>query len=405
MANLLKALFIFSLLSGTFSAYSMDQSHDLCKSCLFEDSVKRLRHTIGTELPSIDINMVIGSRENGSVHEYEGAKKLIISDKDALLPYLTRPFNEVAFQEDGALTWPLEKYFYAVLDTIQFFVPCRGEPSIYPALSNQYKATESRNFYCSGVDQELLDSHYKEMNLKSKFCKVLSPKDIYEIRQYLFEYELGQLTEKIETPILIVPNSNDLHGTLTFHILDIPNQRVLTSILLNSCYSEDYHKQMNAKFNMPSRYNCLVNNDEEMERIQELFPNVVNDDSLRKRYVCNWQIPFLDFSYNLQTSQDDSNCALYTYTSANALAKAFDKVEFVHNVVDLSKNVFSQPENEEMKRTLESYFKSQFFANLPQYYHPNGDKKPEQEIKQYHMKLRWDLSSAWLVEFFNNSQV
>lgn len=101
-------------------------------------------------------------------------------------------------------------------------------------------------------------------------------------------------------------------------------------------------------------------------------------------------------SNKLQTADDDLNCALYTHNTLQAAIKLLEQPEKAKAVYQHALTVANgtPAEKDNAEKELVQIFREEIKTYLPCYFNSDGALKSEMEIKDYHLKQRWDLGSA-----------
>ena len=73
-----------------------------------------------------------------------------------------------------------------------------------------------------------------------------------------------------------------------------------------------------------------------------------------------------------------------------------DNKDIVSTLQQQARTLFNDPKNAEADKVLKHIFNTNLKTYLPQYYYPNGERRTPEEVKAYHLKMRWDTSSDFL---------
>jgi hypothetical protein len=109
-------------------------------------------------------------------------------------------------------------------------------------------------------------------------------------------------------------------------------------------------------------------------------------------------IPFIDASHELRNREVDevngkkgsvdNNNFLYNINFIRAITDFLDVSGNLDHVLELARNG---------KHTkLQDIFQADLKVHLPMYYDADGNKRPDEEIKHFHLQQRWDLDSESL---------
>ena len=106
----------------------------------------------------------------------------------------------------------------------------------------------------------------------------------------------------------------------------------------------------------------------------------------------------IDASHDLQTTKENKNCALYTINFLQDVQKLL-KNETVYDYVYKNATLFTT-ENEAEKtqaiKNLQFVFKNLLSYQMPCYYDQSGKKKSDKQIKEFHLRQRWDIGSEFI---------
>lgn len=374
-------------------------AHEPSEEEVFRTSVQQLRNTIKEQCPMIlNFTEIMEPENKYSTNDSrkDPIKLLIAKNRHQLLPHLTRAFESVKIDlNDQLVTIDEERFFYNIMEQLGSIVPYRGEPNLHIDPNTTTQPIKIANYYQSPTPSEMFDDY--AISLDTPNCQVISPRDIYQIRIALLRYELNHTEidgKNIKSPILFTPHYKDGHAFCMMHIIDINNRRVLASIFMNTSQDSNYCDMLTTRFNMLNFFYVPMSLEDYKAREEELKKKYSNSIlHISPSLLCNWIVPTVDASFELQIEKDDMNCSLYTYDIINAYVKLFTERDFLLNeLVELARNI----DKDGIKEQLLSILTSSVKQYLNQYYDSTGTRKSMREIKQYHMKLRWDLSSNWL---------
>lgn len=137
-------------------------------------------------------------------------------------------------------------------------------------------------------------------------------------------------------------------------------------------------------------YDALVNN--QVDVIHNLYH--VNDE-LKFRMCDSRPVTFIDASNLLQTAKDDINCSIYSFNSLQAALRMLEDKEMSETIYQNALKIGhgTDAEKKEAEEALLKTFRDDIKAYLPCYFNPDGTPKPEEELKEYHLKKRWELGS------------
>lgn len=262
--------------------------------------------------------------------------------------------------------------------------------------------------------------------------------DIYQIREELLEY---QHIKKGPTRFVLSPNCKDLHATTLVSILDPTSDRILASIFINSFNDSSYTREMNRRFILQGKEvnKFLSRNNSEIKNVYLSMAKKIEDNFQGgKGYLSGKQyylllrdfndmsdklengeidvihnaykigeneysyavrdyrpVPFIDSSHSLQMEKDDENCYLYSCNFLQAITNLLEANESANRVYQFALDLNDSNNLEKSKEAedaLTQIFKEKLKEYLP-YYNKDGTKKTSQELKDYHLKQRWDVGS------------
>ena len=107
-------------------------------------------------------------------------------------------------------------------------------------------------------------------------------------------------------------------------------------------------------------------------------------------------IELLDASHHLQLDSKDENCVIYRLDFIAAMLKVLDdssRSEHIYRLAETIGGEASHDAKASAKREMRMIFQEDLKQFLPQYYNPSGYPKSETEIKDYHLRRRWDLGN------------
>lgn len=303
----------------------------------------------------------------------------------------------------------------------------------------------SSQFYANGI------SHNKrfcfkelEKQFNTDTLYVAQPRRIEHIRDLLNRYSHERcdqndtsFPEELKNKkfnYMLTPNWYGDHATLLFHILNPNTKRVLVSIFIDSKLDQTYLDHMENIFNHTQQKNNyywllddnLTNFVSTLKnqffidpaddkgifidlttrtayaisadpaslysdtRVDEIFYIDRSNDS---RFIPSRKIPFIDASHSLQTS-GDLNCAVYGFNFSKAIAAMLQDTMISDEIYQLAESV--DKGNDDAKNQLSHIFKEKLKSYLPCYYDQNNQAKSHADIKEYHMKQRWNMDSELL---------
>lgn len=262
--------------------------------------------------------------------------------------------------------------------------------------------------------------------------------DIYEIREELLKY---QHIKKEATRFVLSPNIKDHHATTLISILDHTSDRILASIFIDSNNHSFYTSEMRRRFDLQgkevnkfsSRNNSRIKNvylsiekniednfqgdkgylsekqyylllrdfDDMSDKLKNGEINVIHNAYKTGENEYSYavrdyrQVPFIDSSHSLQVEEDDENCYLYSCNFLKAIIHLFEVNESANRIYQFALDLNDSDNLEkrgEAENALRQIFKEKLKDYLP-YYNKDGTKKTAQELKDYHLKQRWDVGS------------
>lgn len=298
------------------------------------------------------------------------------------------------------------------------------------------------DFYRSGTDTSKLNTFLTRINKEMSEIVMTPALDIYQIRSYVAQFQfLKEPGDK--TRFVLSPNDKDGHAFPIVCIVDQASDRILASIFLNSWINNDYLEDMQNKliFAGTGGFEPISRGDPKIEKLYQKIKSELKGESFlidaskkigylldlpefrdsttankihsavreghinvvhnlykcREEYVYRVkdirQISFINSCHDLQV-KGDYNCGLYTFNFLQAIVELLrdqEKAERVYQLA-LQLNDSDIPEKRnEAKKELAWVFKEELKDYLPFYYDQNGLKKNEKELREYHLRQRWDL--------------
>lgn len=302
-------------------------------------------------------------------HDVDKVFNFLKENKFKILPHITRKFHEDMFDENGALKETQNEMFlyniwYRVVHEHQF-IPFRRDHEMV-------KLPNKINFYTSGATQKTMMPVFGKIDQGSKNVQVSPPVDIYKIRTFLIDFE-DSTSKDLSKPVLITPNFYNGHATFMLHFLDLEKHQIKQSFFINTWNKSEYYQEMIKRLNLKH----LTTNKK--------------------------QFSLIDCSYDIQVAENDFNCSLYTYALAKAYTKLFQDDEIVNRVLRLVQGL--QGDSGERKsdplQDVKEILQNDVKKHLPEYFNADGSIRCAQEIKLYHLKLRWDISCDWFRSVFD----
>ena len=282
--------------------------------------------------------------------------EVLNKNKDLLWPFLMRPFEAVRISERGQLIISeYERLLYTALEYSGNLVPYRGYPrQIKGGLVHPSHHLET--FYESGSKPNESGPLLPQL-ADGEFYKINEPATVYSIRSTLDAFDLEIESPASGKPILIIPSWTDPHATLTINVLDQDRRRVLAAMFLNSSISEGNYQYFESRFNLED-YSGYALKEGEYQKLTGKFPAYVKGEKLDKKTIfCNWKIPLIDCSQNLQTEKSDLNCALYAQNYLQAIVQMLNRTEVVGEILNAANTLFENPEDTLAIESLKLIFK------------------------------------------------
>lgn len=109
--------------------------------------------------------------------------------------------------------------------------------------------------------------------------------------------------------------------------------------------------------------------------------------------------PIINVSHNLQLTKGDNNCTLFSLNFIQAIAKMLSNKELADKIYALA-NHSDNVENIPTKEILVEIFREELKSYLPCYYGPTKIAKSQEELKNYHLRQRWNIGSSSLSFFY-----
>ena len=263
------------------------------------------------------------------------------------------------------------------------------------------------------------------------------PQDIYKISASVHERFL--LPKKSAYPrFLVFKNGKDDHASTCVSVLDPIHGHVLITLLINSRRDDNFYEFTKARFLRHSTSSLSRNENDVLNYLKTIFPSeIFSDISLKSMRVVNrsartalivdaetdgianhsdvervfyfnerWSLrffpksPFIDASHNLQ--ENDRWCALYSVNLIDGIVAMLKQPEMAEQVFKLACSVKAEPSAEEK---LILIFRNKLKAYLPCYYDASGNRKPREEIEEFHLKKMWDLGSDSILLSYPLAQI
>ena len=345
-------------------------------------------------------------------------------------PYLERSADSLFFSEShpdlrrGPVKLHSDAYELNIYKYASRIVPFRDH-------------ADSTKFYSLGTRNGSLDLYFDALRKMSTQSMLISrPLDIYQIRELINEMEWAAETAKEaskKTSFVAIPNFKDDHATLLIAVLD-EQQRALVTVFINSLPSAHYTGYLSYRFNLRqySRAYTISISEEQLgatlAMLDEKFgtglpePGFLHDPETRTAYVrgdrgfylaseitaeldriyylddraltMQRTVPFLDASHGLQLSEGDKNCCLYSLNFLKAACSMLSEPSTAHRVQDYAKAVSRGDIGASEK--LIRVFQEEIKAYLPAYYTADRQPRSFEELKQYHLKQRWNIGKETL---------
>ncbi|MBI2786038.1 MAG: hypothetical protein HYX60_06935 [Legionella longbeachae] len=240
--------------------------------------------------------------------------------------------------------------------------------------------------------------------------------------------------EKIR--FLLTPNYKDTHATTLIHILNPDTKQPIISLFLNSFSNKKYFEYIEERFNLYKeraiygtyRYEfeekipmelknkvnelwideqnktaVLINPTSKASKNKELLRLKENKTIERSFDYSNGDrpyfhietIPLIDVSHHLQTEKGDENCVLYGMNFIQAINKMLSDKQYAKTIYDLALQI--KAGNVEAENSIKQIFQNDLKAYLLCYYdEKNKEPKSKEEIKNYHLKQRWEIGNQVL---------
>ena len=103
----------------------------------------------------------------------------------------------------------------------------------------------------------------------------------------------------------------------------------------------------------------------------------------------------IDASNKIQTANDDKNCAVFTFNTMQAVVKMLEDKNNSETIYNHALKLVhgNDDEKRQSETALIKIFREDLKAYLPCYFNSDGTLKPESELKEFHLKQRWQLGS------------
>ena len=269
---------------------------------------------------------------------------------------------------------------------------------------------------------------------------ITKEEDIYDTRQRLF---VIQHLKNGDARFILWPNYTKHHATALLSILEKGTDKLLLSVHINSeshsC--DDSVDEIRSIFEKQTCNLFEITDPEVMKRFGITRAQVMEKyDQIKKKLCCSqfkidaanriayladgWlhlvidknevdivhNIDTSDLSYQiydrrpvtvidvptkLQTAEDDMNCALYTFNTMQAIVNMLqnkDTSEVIYKEA-LKIGHGTDSEKKQAEEALTKIFRDDLKPYLPCYFNSDGSPKSESELKDFHLKQRWELGS------------
>jgi len=244
---------------------------------------------------------------------------------------------------------------------------------------------------------------------KSPYAGFEWPKDVYEIRERINDYEFSFLANKIRNPLtpinpnneydfVLAPNYKNSHATLFLLVLDKKASEVSAAIFFNS-NSED-NRDTEFRFNKKEYYKCdLKDGDVDKKEVERKGASVeptswFDPTSPERVLYADRVIPFIDVSTALQTAKDDNSCTLYGLTIMEGIIDMLAAENNRNKILSLAKG-----EKKDLKE-LQNFVKDYLKQHTPYWNNETGQPLSSEELQLYHQKKRWNISNKCFKHFF-----
>jgi hypothetical protein len=336
------------------------------------------------------------------------------------------------------------------------------EIKIYKSLtffSHYYRHNiDNEKYYLAGsACQNFINQQSMKLNTyyeKFGIC-ISSVVDIYNVRHVINALSYGHYSKELRNHLsqksiknesmrfILFPNWKDSHATVMIAIFDPANKKILATVLINSNQCQYYTESTLARFNFKDYYFYRIDSKskkmicgfiESNLNNDPLTPSLcIRDDSNKIAYLLNEKyehlakldelgregidlklsinngidltsylyidssVPIIDASHCLQTQKEDENCSLYGLNFINAILSMLRDKEIAEHVYQLAQEFSLQNNDAELK--LKNIFGHELKRFLPCYY-SDMTEKSYGEIKEHHMRQRWEIGSKALATYF-----
>jgi len=328
--------------------------------------------------------------------------------------YLTRPANDVKFDEKGepVLESPYEAAYYEKLrqsctlddspaDLRRKSIPYRAE--IYNNTWN-HKDGEAAGFYTGGTSENAKTAQARTIQRKldeyaqtatdpsthvflmpnlsriEDINSLLNPSpredEEYDYMDWVTENGLGRHVELPQDGIsfLIMPGGTDDHAYTLFAVIDNAAKKIIRTGLCNSSQNDNY---------------ALIIRDSINDVLGQGDP--IHYQPYPPDHAAVANLPsFVDCSHHLQTHETDRNCGLYRHYFSRALVEMLEKDEHIRSIM-ADPNATDRQVSEAVREGMKPY--------LPEYYHKTAGgfvEASEEEKRQTHLETRWAVGNAFL---------
>lgn len=310
------------------------------------------------------------------------------------LPYLTRPFSQDLLDEKGNLQISDQEHAVYHLTAL---VPALTVPYRSAVFNDTLRIYDEINFRTDGTPKNALT-----FPCSTDVTRVFPPQDIYHIHATLLDFELSIIKDNgipLNAQFALFSNHNDGHATTMLAVLDPTSKTVLSAFFINSWDKAHEAQYMAEKFN--DRYGQRVFGAVAKAAKERNLPKTVYHPQQEVATIGHYT-PFIDASLPLQLATDDQNCTLYMYNMIQALLDALTDTSFSTTLHDMAQKIYDnrnpdaqmQPETEQTTAA-RNLIHNQLKTRLTQYYDADSNRRSDQELRDYHDKMRWDLGSAF----------
>ena len=336
-------------------------------------------------------------------------KKLLSTQ--IVMDRIMRPANQAMFDANGPTDCSAQEiWLYKQLaeNRCWTYRGCIGNPAYVPGTWGDSGGGFYETGTCDGY--ELLKVSLSQIS--DAVAVMFADRDVYQIRKEMDEFDLRGFihdTPRVSSSarVLVTPHGKDDHASMFVHVLDKNRTSILASIFINSSAgSGDYFMYIKERFNYGGHYNYTIAKPLDAEPLDADFPMLAIEehDFLGFKRVCvDRRNVLIDASHHLQIADGDHNCSLYAHNFCKAVGDMVSDSSIAAEIFEATEafaaKVVANENYSDQELTLSAIFKNHLKAFLPQYYNTDGTPRSPEQLKDYHMRMRWNVSAQRIFDF------